>query len=140
MPKGNEKNAKKDTTKKVDFVPIPYLNYNRTGGFEFGAVPMAMYKLNSKDTISPASMSGLIGMYSTEKNWVAMGFQRLYFKEDTWRMILAGGFAYKGFQFFINDVGGEPINYNTSAGFFYGEIQRKIYKKLYGGFIYIYGS
>jgi len=75
---------KSDTTKRISFVPVPYLNYNRTGGFEFGAIPMAMYKLNKQDTISPPSMSGMVGMYSTEKNWVGMAFQRLYFKEDRW--------------------------------------------------------
>jgi hypothetical protein len=136
----NENDAKKDSTKKVTFVPVPYLNYNRTGGFEFGAVPMAMYKLNSSDTISPPSMSGMVGMYSTEKNWVGIGFQRLYLKEDTWRAVIAGGYAYTGFQFFIDEVGSTPINYKTAAGFFYLKLQRKIYKRLYGGLVYIYGN
>jgi hypothetical protein len=132
--------ANNDSTKKVSFVPIPYLNYNRTGGFEFGALPMAMYKLNSGDTISPPSMSGLIGMYSTEKNWVAIGFQRLYFKQDTWRAVIAGGFSYTGFQFFIDEIKSTPVDYNTAAGFLFLKLQRKIYKRLYGGLVYVYAN
>lgn len=136
----DKKNELKDSTKKVSFVPVPYVNYNRTGGFEFGAVPMAMYKLNSRDTISPPSMSGIIGMYSTEKNWVAMGFQRLYLKEDTWRAVIAGGSAYNGFQFFIDDISSRPISYSTSSGFLFTKLQRKIYKRLYGGLVYVFAK
>lgn len=136
----SESEEKSDTTKKVSFVPIPYLNYNRTGGFEFGAIPMAMYKINALDTISPPSMSGMVGMYSTEKNWVGIAFQRLYFKQDTWRAVVAGGFSYTGFQFFIDEVGATPINYNTAANFFVLKLQRKLYKRLYGGLIYVYAT
>ena len=63
-----ERTRKKEKEKNFKFKPVPYLNYNRTGGFEFGAVPMAMYKVDENDTISPESLSGIVGMYSKEGN------------------------------------------------------------------------
>lgn len=129
----------KDTTKKISFVPIPYINYDRAGGFEFGAVPMAMYKISKTDTISPQSLTGVLGKYSTEKNWVVIAFQRLYLKEDHWRITFGGGIASNGFQFFSEDAGGGSfIDYRTAANFFHINIQRKIYKKLYGGISYTF--
>lgn len=123
---------KKKEEKNFKFKPVPYLNYNRTGGFEIGAVPMAMYKVNKNDTISPESLTGLVGMYSTRGNWVAMFFQRFYLNQDKWRVTAAGGFAYVGFQFFFDEIG-DFIDYNTDAQFLMVKTERKVYDKLYFG-------
>ena len=127
--KGQEE---KEEEKNFKFKPVPYLNYNRTGGFEFGAVPMAMYKVDKNDTISPESLSGLVGMYSTEGNWVGIFFQRFYLKEDRWRITAAGGFAYVGFQFLMDEIG-DFIDYSTDARFLFVKVQRNIYKDVYFG-------
>ena len=68
--------------KKFNFVPVPYINYSRSLGFALGALPMAMYKLNAQDTISPAPITGLLGIYATNGTWFSMFFQRFYFSED----------------------------------------------------------
>ena len=115
---------------------VPYLNYSRSTGGAFGAVPMAMYKINPKDTISPASMTGLIGMFTTNKTWFAMFFQRFYLKEDTWRVTAAGGLASVNFQFYLDVIGGGFIDYNSQADFFYVDVQRKLIDHLYGGIHY----
>ncbi|MBK3517786.1 BamA/TamA family outer membrane protein [Carboxylicivirga marina] len=129
---------KRDSTeKKVNFVPVPYINYNRTGGFEFGGVPMASYRLSLNDTISPRSMTGFVGKYSTEGNWVTLIFQRMYWNEDNWRLTFAGGLASNGFQFFPDVPGGMPIDYNTSVAFGYIQVQRRVYRFLYGGLSYV---
>lgn len=122
----------KKEEKNFKFKPVPYLNYSRTGGFEFGAVPMAMYKINKNDTISPESLSGLVGIYTTEGNWVAMFFQKFYLKEDNWRLTAAGGYAFVGFQFYLDGIG-DFIDYTTDASFIMAKTERRIYKKLYGG-------
>ncbi|TRX63294.1 BamA/TamA family outer membrane protein [Carboxylicivirga sp. M1479] len=137
LPYANALSKKDSTDKKVDFVPVPYINYNRTGGFEFGGVPMAMYQLNSKDSISPPSMTGLVGKYSTEGNWVIIAFQRMYWKQNNWRLVFAAGMASNGFQYYSEINGEIPIDYTTTAAFAYMEIQRRIYKKLYGGLVII---
>ena len=119
--------------KNFKFKPVPYLNYSRTGGFEFGAVPMAMYKVNKNDTISPESLSGLVGMYTTEGNWAAVFFQKFYLKEDRWRVTAAGGYAFLGFQFYLDGIG-DFIDYSTEASFLMIKAERKLFKKVYGGF------
>lgn len=127
-----QEEEKQKEEKNFKFKPVPYLNYNRTGGFEFGAVPMAMYKVNKNDTISPESLTGLVGMYSTGGNWVAMFFQKFYLNEDKWRVSAAGGFAYVGFQFFFDEIG-DFIDYNTDAQFLMVKAERNIFKKVYFG-------
>ena len=43
---------------KAKFMPIPYLNYDRSMGFAIGAVPLLMFNPVEKDTISPSSLVG----------------------------------------------------------------------------------
>ena len=142
MALGQEKKEgeeeKKD--KAVSFAPIPYLNYSRTGGFGFGAVPMIMYPLNKKDTLSPDSLTGLVGFYTTEGNYAAMFFQRFFLAEDNWRITAAGGFGSRGFQFLpeIGDIGNDFIEYTTDGKFFMAGFQRRIYKQIYGGLNYVF--
>lgn len=125
--------------KNISFVPIPYLNYNRSMGFSFGAVPMMMYKLNKQDTISPSSISGAIGIYTTEKTWFAMVFNKFYFNEDKWRATLFGGRGNINFQFFWDHpLSPGYINYNTVADIFMIELQRKVIQDLYFGINYTY--
>jgi len=77
--------------KNFKFVPFPYINYDRSLGFAFGLLPMAMYNLSKKDTISPSSISGALGMYTTNGSWFGMLFSKNYFNEDKYRATLAGG-------------------------------------------------
>jgi len=119
------------------FLPIPYINYNRSIGFQIGAIPMAQFNLTQKDTLSPSSMAGLFGMYSENKTYFLMGFSKFYLDEDNWRFTLAGGTGSVNFQFYL-----EPIDlwipYNTKLDMFFIEAQRRVYKKVYIGLSYIY--
>ena len=36
---------------KFKFIPLPYLNYDRSIGFTLGAIPMAMFNPIEKDTL-----------------------------------------------------------------------------------------
>ncbi len=83
------------------FLPIPYINYNRSIGFQLGALPMAQFNLSQKDTLSPSSMAGFFGMYSKNKTYFFMGFAKLYLDEDNWRISTAGGTGSVNFQFFL---------------------------------------
>lgn len=71
--------------KNFSFMPVPYVNYDRTLGFSGGLLPLAMYNLNKKDTISPSSLSGGFGMYTSNKSWFIMQFNKLHFYEDKYR-------------------------------------------------------
>ena len=123
---------------KTKFLPIPYLNYDRSLGFSIGALPMLMFNPVDKDTISPSSIVGGLGVYTTNDTWFAMGFGKFYFFEDRWRFTSAGGLGSVNFQFYLDNPINGWIPYNTQVDFFLIQAERKIYKKLYGGLSYVY--
>ena len=124
-----ETETKKDKKLKV----VPYISYNRTYEFMFGAVPMLMYKVNKKDTISPESISGLMGIYTTNKTWFAIAFSKLYLMEDHWRITIGAGLGNANSQFLSGGTSSSFIDYQTGADFFKLEVQRKIGEDLYFG-------
>ncbi|MGL1885451.1 MAG: BamA/TamA family outer membrane protein [Reichenbachiella sp.] len=138
VPSAGGAGAASDSTseKRIDFMAVPYLNYSRSLGAAIGAVPMAMYKVNPNDTISPASMTGMVGMYTTNKTWFGMMFQQLYLREDSWRVTAAMGLGSVNFQFYLDGVPGGVLDYNTRADFVMVEVQRKLIEDLYLGFHY----
>lgn len=134
---GQQKSNKKDSTKvkKIEFSPIPYISYDRTMGGVFGALPMIMYRTSAKDTISPKSISGLAAVYTTNDSWGGFAFNKLYFKEDKYRMILVAGKGNFNSQFFSEDLNAY-LNYNSDTFYFKLELQRLIFKHFYGGINY----
>lgn len=125
--------------KGFSFMPIPYINYNRSLGFTIGFLPMAMYNLSKKDTISPSSISGGLGMYTSNDSWFAMLFNKWYFKEDKYRAVAVGGRGNINFQFFLeHPISPGYIDYTTEADFIKIELQRKIVSDLYFGINYTY--
>jgi len=126
---------KQDSTKRVNFAAIPFLNYNKTLGMTFGALTQAYYKVNVKDTISPTSSSGAAGLYTTNKSYFVAAFQQFYLNEDRWRILAAVGFGNFNYQYWqdLPISGGAFIGFSTGANFGYLRVERKIYKKLYFG-------
>jgi len=120
------------------FLPIPYINYSRSIGFQIGGLPMAQFNPVREDTLSPSSFAGLFGMYSTNKTYFFMGFAKLYFDSDNWRFTTAGGTGSANFQFYLDSPIESWIPYNTKTDIFYIEAQRRIYKKIYFGLSYVY--
>ena len=120
----------------IKFMPVPYVNYDRALGFMFGGIPMVMFNPVKKDTVSPSSLVGGLGLYTTNKTWFAMGFGMFHFDEDNWRVTTVGGAGTMHFQFFQNFLGGIWIPYESEATFFMLKVERKIYEKLYGGVSY----
>lgn len=125
--------------KKIDLKIMPYISYNRTLGAQIGVVPMAMYKINNNDTISPQSISGGVAMYTGNKSWFLVQFNKLYFDQDRYRFIVAyGGGSFNSQTYlelpFLQDF----VDFNVDAFFFKAELQRKIIPQLYGGINYSY--
>ena len=126
---------------KAKFMPIPYLNYDRSMGFTLGAVPMLMLNPSEKDTISPSSLIGGVGTYSTNKTWFMMGFGVFFLNQDRWRITTAGGLGVVNFQFFLdNPIWSGWVPYSSEANFFMFRVERKIYESLYGGISYSYAD
>ena len=120
------------------FLPIPYINYSRSIGFQLGGLPMAQFNPVREDTLSPSSFAGLFGMYSTNKTYFFMAFAKLYFDSDNWRFTTAGGTGSVNFQFYLSNPVDCWIPYNTKMDIFYIEAQRRIYSKIYFGLSYVY--
>ena len=123
---------------RFKFLPLPYVNYNRSFGFTIGALPMVMVNPVKKDTISPSSVGGLLGMYASNGTWFVLGFGRVFLDEDRWRVTAAGGGGNVNFQFYLDNPINLWIPYNTWANFAYAEVQRRIVGKLFGGVSYLY--
>lgn len=126
---------KQDSIKRVNFAAIPFLNYDKTMGFKFGAMARAYYKVNPKDTISPSSSSGIMALYTTNNSYFTSAFQRLYLNEDRWRILAAFGLGNFNYQYWqdIPVFGGTFIGFSSGANFGFLQIERKVYKKLYMG-------
>ncbi|MFH6948842.1 BamA/TamA family outer membrane protein [Flavobacterium sp. FlaQc-51] len=131
--------SKPQADKNIDFNVLPYLNYNRTLDFMFGAIPMMMYKINKTDTISPKSLSGLSGVYTTNKSYFIASFNKWYFKEDTWRAQLFLVTGNQNAQFYVDDIDMPDFyDYATKSSMINFSIQRKVIKALYAGLGYSY--
>ncbi|WP_109682563.1 BamA/TamA family outer membrane protein [Xanthomarina spongicola] len=127
--------------KNADFTVMPFLSYNRNLKFMIGGIPMVMYKLNKQDSISPKSLSGAAGVYTTNKSYFIGIFNKFYFIEDKWRGTLFFAIGDLNSQFFAGEFNNaEFYNYGTNATIFSIGIQRKIVNKLYGGITYTYAS
>ena len=120
------------------FLPIPYINYDRSIGFQAGALPMAMFNPVQNDTISPSSIAGLFGMYTTNDTWFLSAFGKLFLDEDNWRVTTAGGTGSYNFQFYMDAPITGWIPYNTEMDIVFFQLQRRFYKRLYGGVSYVY--
>lgn len=125
--------------KRIEFTVMPFLSYNRTLDFMIGAIPMAMYKLDSEDTISPKSLSGMAAIYTTNSSYFIAFFNKWYYKEDSWRgkfFLLTGD---QNSQFYMTDIVGPGFyDYGTKMTVASVGIERKIIKNLYGGLTYTY--
>jgi hypothetical protein len=125
---------------RAKFMPIPYINYDRSFGLSVGAVPLLMLNPNVKDTISPSSIVGGVGTYSTNKTWFAMGFGKFFLAEDKWRIAAAGGIGNVNFQFYLDAPVGTWIPYSSEADFFILQVERRIWGDLYGGVSYVHAN
>jgi outer membrane protein assembly factor BamA len=133
-----EKKETKKEEKNFNFVPVPYVSYNRTYELMFGAVPMIMYNVNKKDTISPQSLSGAMGVYTTNETWFSAFFTKLYLNEDKWRILFGAGLGNMNSQFLQSAGTDQFTNIQTGADFLKLEVKRKIAKGVYLGGSYLY--
>lgn len=127
--------------KNLDFTVMPFISYNRNLKFMFGGIPMVMYNLNKQDTISPKSLSGAAGIYTTNKSYFVGIFNKFYFNEDKWRGTLFIGLGDLNSQFFASEFNSADFyNFGTNATIFSIGVQRKVINNLYGGITYTYAS
>lgn len=130
----------KDSIHKIGFATIPIVNYNKSFGGTFGVVGQMFYSLKKSDTISPKSSTSFFGVYTTNKSYFLGLFQKMYLRKDNWRVTFGGGVGTINFQFWqeLPTVGGSFIGYSTNTKFLFSRVDRRIYKRLYGGLTFAY--
>lgn len=127
--------------KNMEFTVMPFMSYNNNLKFMLGAVPMVMYKLNPRDTISPKSLSGVTAVYTTNNSYFVGFFNKFYFNEDKWRGTFFMALGDINSQFFGGELeDADFYNYATNAKIFSIGVQRKLKSNLYGGLTYTYAN
>ena len=120
--------------KTVEFTVMPYVSYNRNLKAMFGVIPMLMYDMNKTDTISPPSISGVAGVYTTNKSYFFTGFTKIYLQEDHWRLSAFAVLGDYNSQFYVTDAEVPGFyDYATNAKIMSIDAQRKIVKDLFIG-------
>ncbi len=126
---GDERNL------KFAAIPVPF--YSDVMGFGLGVVGMAYYKMDRTDDELPPSSTGVVGMYTENKTWVGMMFQKFHFKQDIWRATAAFGTGSIKYQFNPGAVGpGLPdifLDYTTVTNFAFAKGERRVAPNLYAG-------
>jgi len=116
---------------------MPFINYNRNLEFMFGVIPMAMYHIDKSDTISPKSLSGLSGVYTTNGSYVVALFNRFYFDQDRWRATLYLVTGDHISQMYVDDAFDPGFyDYDTQMFIISAGIQRRLLAGLFWGIGY----
>lgn len=120
--------------KQAGFAGMPLLGYSRTADFSAGLMLNAYYRVHTTDTISPASSTSLIGVYTTNRSYFAVLAQQLYLSEDRWRIQLLAGFGNANLQMYHEfDPAGQYVDYTTKMSLLSLDVKRKVYKSWYLG-------
>ncbi len=127
-------NTNDKDSKKTEFKVMPYVNYDRNLKLMFGALPMMLFHVDKEDDISPKSIAGLLGVYSTNESYFVLGFTQLYVLEDKWR---ASAYLITGnlnSQLYLEDVTSNNFyDFTTQATQIGVTVKRYIFGELYGG-------
>jgi hypothetical protein len=128
--------------RKFDYViaPIPVVNpLLGTGLTLAGAL---LYRVNPYDNVSPPSLTGVGGFYASTGSWAAAFAQKLYLKEDRYRILLGAGYFNLFYDFYGIGFGAGKDERKVSIdqrGELYGvEILVRLFGRLYAGPFYRY--
>src|SRR6187431_191032 len=134
----------KKKEKKVAFMPMPTLTYDRSQGAGLGVIAMALFKADNSQK-APLSRVMAVGNYATNDSFYFMFGTRLYLKEDYWRILTAVGYINYNFQAFqtFEDVDGGQAGvyetpYTTKGSLYAFALQRRVFENFYlgiGGFM-----
>ena len=130
-----KKKPKKDRWPKFAAIPIPMVN--PTVGWGIGVMAMLAYKIDKNDEVSPPSATILFGMYSSSKSWAVGAAQRMYIKEDDWRVFAAAGYASANITYYARAGSwGFEIPMSSNGTIFIAKAWRRVIERLYLGLGY----
>jgi len=139
-------NTLKKVAGNVNFTILPGPVSGTSNKVGFMVLPMIVYNLDKKDTLSPPSSSAILFYFDFYGSWVAAVKQSFYWNQNKWRAFISAGIGDMQLKFF--GVGRDSViisndesNYVwTHQSGFVASVNcfRKIYKGLYGGLEYRY--
>ena len=89
------------------FVPVPIPISNPTLGTGLAAALLYLWPQKEDDTISPTSISGVAGLYTSTNSWAAALFHQGYYARDRFRLQGALGYADLNLKFY--GIGNDSI-------------------------------
>lgn len=139
---GEEKGKRVKGDHPFDYViaPIPVVNpLLGTGLTLAGAL---LYRVNPNDNVSPPSLTGVGGFYTSTGSWAAAFAQKLYLKEDRYRILLGAGYFNLFYDFYGIGFGAgkddRKVSIDQAGAIFQGEILVRLFGRLYAGPLYRY--
>lgn len=129
-------------TKKIQFNPIPYVNYSQSQKFMYGLYGILTFNTKAHDELSPRSTFGGGYIRTTRGSWFGNAFAQLFFDQDKWRIVAMAGKGNYNFQTYIDEVGVPTDFYDYSSNTIVAviRIMRKVYKRNYLGLGYYYND
>jgi hypothetical protein len=138
----------KKINKNVNFTIIPGPTANATQKLGFGVLPMIVYNLDKKDSLSPPSSTAILIYFDFYGSWATAAQQNFYWNQNKWRAIIFTGYGQLKIKFFgigsnTKIVSNDDSNWvwgNENSLIFSLTCYRKIFSHLYGGLEYNYTS
>jgi len=133
---------------KPNFTVIPGPVYNSSTQLGFAVIPMVVYNLNKKDTITPPSSTAALFYFDLYGSWMVAAKQNFYWNRNKWRAIITAGYGDLRSKFYgvSQDsvvIGNSTDNYvwmSDRTFLFSATCYRKIAGGFYGGLEYSYGN
>ena len=91
---GEPKAGEPEPSTKPKFIGIPYPIFNPQLDFAVGAIAMLTYPLDKRDKLSQPSASQLFGLVASNKSYVILVRQEVFWAADNNRASLATGVAH----------------------------------------------
>ena len=104
----------------------------------FGGMAMYMFRLNQSDDVSPPSLVGLGGLYSTNKSYIVGLGSQLFFAEDKYRVVGGLGTARinNDFEYDFGFITPIRLVFSEVRSFFLVQLSRAVVQHLYVGLQY----
>jgi hypothetical protein len=141
---GQAPTEEEKTKRKTEFLAAPIPLSNPTLGSGLGLVGAVLFPLKASDTISPPSVVGVGGFYTSSQSYAFGGAMRAYVAEDHWRLLGGVALAKIHYDLFPIDVppGTTPpsIPIVQDAKGFSVEALRRVSKTFLLGAQYLYAT